>query len=171
MRCSKILWKSTQFGNSRVSFGKHEIGINTRSLTEMIFQTTDRQPTFKAIRQTIVGIVVAGELGRAKANSILPAHRDCPTHHGGKYRRSAGGECLRIARRSWRKLLRFVVAKFDPHEFRRVRATICGRDSSYQARDQRGPVLALASRNEPLTPASSSSLRPNSHSKSESRLR
>jgi hypothetical protein len=73
MRCSKILWKSTQFGNSRVSFGKHEIGINTRSLTEIVFKPPTVNPAFKPIRQTIVGIVVASELGRAKTNSI-PQH-------------------------------------------------------------------------------------------------
>lgn len=40
----------------------------------------------------------------------------------------------------------------------------------HHALDQRGPLLALASRSDPLTPASTSSFRPNSQRRSERRL-
>ena len=40
----------------------------------------------------------------------------------------------------------------------------------YQAREKRLPVLPVTSRSEPLTPASFSSLRPNSHSRSDRRF-
>lgn len=41
----------------------------------------------------------------------------------------------------------------------------------YQARENRLPALPVTSRSDPLTPASCSSLRPNSQSRSESRFR
>ena len=42
--------------------------------------------------------------------------------------------------------------------------------AGYHARENRLPALPVSARNEPLTPASCSSLRPNSHNRSESRF-
>ena len=164
-------WTTTRSGRARRS-SRHPASGTCRPSAASATSGGNRQkvetPTTRSPRPSANSVsVMLGDVETMRAGIAAAGPRRChdeqrvATTHG---RRSRRQQPSPDARRAGIARHAATMRAVDPSR------TALHRASRYQARENRLPVLPVTSRSEPLTPASCSSLRPNSHNRSDRRL-